>query len=119
MICNCPVCNGRDPNNIGFYFAMNEVFPFVKKVLLKIGNINHPFPMKYKGFTDSLLAYGQAIYYDRTHNPSCKRTYYTDNEWMLKFRNELNEKFPEVIITSLSELIDDQDVQEVCEFNVS
>ena len=116
MICDCPVCKGRSFNEAGFYVAENEVLPFVKTAILKSSYPNHPIPHKYNGLTASLLAYSQAIAYDRAHNENGKK-YYTNNCWMLKFKDELNLKFKEVIITDKSEIDKDDLLREVCEFN--
>ena len=81
-------------------------------------NSNHPIPMRYEGFLSSLLAYSQAISYDRIHSFS-QRIYYTDNIWMLKFKDLLNNRFQEVIISNKSEMKLEDNLQEVCEYNSS
>lgn len=116
MTCNCAVCNGRNYNQAGIDLADKEVIPFVKVQLLKLKYPKHPFPMKYDGLLASLLCYSQAIAYDRVHKEGPKK-YYTDNPWMLKFKDELNNKFTEVIITSSSEISLETLVREVCEYN--
>lgn len=116
MNCNCPICKGRDPNPAGFIIAENEVVPFVKTYLLKIKQ-NRPLGLKYDGFLASLFAYSQAISYHRIHKSrQCK--YFTDNVWMIKFKDELNNKFQEVIISDKSGITNEL-LKEVCEYNAS
>ena len=118
MVCDCPICNGRDINQLGITFANKEVIPFVKIHLLKLKYPNHPIPYRYNGLLSSLMAYSQAVSYDKLHGNS-GRKYYTDNIWILKFKNELNNKFSEVLICSKSEMEDESICREVCEYNVS
>ena len=115
MNCNCAVCKDRNPEKAGILLAENEVLPFVKFHILKMKNIKKPIPIRYDGLLSSLFAYSQALNYDRVHNNS-GRMYYTDNFWMLKFKDKLNDKFPEIIITDKSKMDSNTLAQEVCEF---
>ena len=114
--CDCPICKGRDLNEMGLLFAEKMIFPFVKKQLLEMRFPSHPFPIKYKEFSHSLMAYSQAMVYDIAHN-NPPGEYFTSNEFMLKFKDQLNREFPRIIIKDESEM-GNQEVREVCEFNV-
>lgn len=116
MNCDCPICKGRNINKEGIMLAESTVIPFVKNVILKLQYPKHPFPRKYISFYYSLLAYSQALAYSRAHNEPVNK-YYTDNTFMLKFSSILNNKFPELIITDISNM-SNENVREVCEFNV-
>lgn len=115
MTCNCPVCSGRNINEEAFAVA-DEVILFIKKDVLKLKNINQPFPLKYNGLLASVLAYSQALNYDRIHG-NFGRKYFSDNKHFLKLKDDLNEKFKEIVIMDVREL-NGEEVQEVCEFNV-
>lgn len=115
MNCKCSVCNGREPtliNLAGVKTAEDEVIPFFKQDLLKLRYPDHPLPMKYSGLLASIFAYSQALTYDREH--SVQSVYHTDNEWMLKFSNELHSKFG-MKTARPSELKGEYKL--VCEFN--
>lgn len=116
MNCNCPVCRGRDITQAGIELAEKEVIPFIKNDILKLRYPNHPLPLRYRSLYPSLFAYSQALYYDRIHQEPVKR-YYTDNLLLLKFKDAMNQKFKNLIITDLKEMTADESVREVCEFN--
>jgi hypothetical protein len=88
---DCPICQGRDCNKEGVELAEAEVIPFFKVYLLKLRYPKHPFPVRYKGLTASIFCYSQALAYNRAH--SINGVFYTDNKWMLKFGEQLAEKF--------------------------
>lgn len=112
MSCKCTICHGNDINQLGLLLATNEVIPFFKKDLLKLRYDDHPFPMKYDGLLASILAYSQALNYNRLHH--CIGVYYTQNKWMLKFSNELYIKFGMKTVHE-SEL--NTEAKFVCEYN--
>lgn len=116
-MCNCPICNGRDINEAGIDMAENKVIPFFKNDLLKLPYKDMPFPIKYRGLVYSLMAYSQALAYDIIHNEPVKK-YYTDNKWLIKFKDDLNKKFPQLIICDVRQMNSDESVREVCEFNI-
>jgi len=118
MSCDCPVCKDRDINKDALDFAEREVIPFVTKELIKPKYPTHPWPRKYKGLLASLCAYSQAMYWDIIHKQEVPNKYFTANKWLLKFKDELNEKFPQLVICDAQEIHDAYKLREVCEFNV-
>jgi hypothetical protein len=110
--CTCPICQSKDPNKLGFDLAEKEVIPFLKKDVLKLKYLDHPFPMKYKGLLASAFAYSQALAYNRAHNVT--GVYYTSNQWLLKYSAELNTKFGMMVLHE-SEVPNNH--YTVCEFN--
>lgn len=110
--CSCPVCKRREPNKVGIELAVQEVIPFIKKDLLRLQYPKHPFPLKYEGVLESALAYSQALAFNRAHSISAR--YYTENKWLLKFSEELSQKFGMKPFHT-SEMT--EDTMNVCEFN--
>lgn len=113
MICDCPVCKGKDHNPDGIKLAEKEVIPFIKRDLLQLKYPTHPFPLRYDGLLASVLCFSQALSYNRAHG--IEAVYYTENKWLLRFSKELNVKFGMPILHK-SELKTIPKL--VCEYNV-
>lgn len=113
MKCTCIVCGDRDFNPIGLKLFESEVCPYFKRNILKFKYPEHPFPMKHTGILQSLLAYSQALAYNRAH--SIEAVYYTDNKLMLKYSRALFERFGMQAVHA-SQVPANHNM--VCEFNV-
>jgi hypothetical protein len=114
--CNCSVCRERNINEEGIKVFNQEIMPFVKSIL-NPKHPDYPLPLRYRDLYESLLAYSQALNYDRLHNEPVKK-YYTSNVLMLRISHKLNEKFPQLIITDIAKKNEKEEIREVCEFNV-
>lgn len=110
----CEICLNNNINQAGIVYTEKDIIPFIKS-LLKVKYPNHPLPMKYSDSLGGLFAYGQAITHDRIHNLK-NRKFFTENKLLLKFKDELNIKFNEIIISDKKEMYKEP-IQLVCEFN--
>jgi hypothetical protein len=112
---HCSVCSDRNINKEGVDLAEKEVIPFFKKELLQLRYPTHPFPPRFENLISSLLAYGQALAFDRVHGRTGVK-FFTKNKWLLKHSDAMRLKFD-------LQPVDESELQgplkEVCEFNVS